>query len=157
MCAENHAILLQTALGAINHLRLQTHAQVVSIASDGEARWGNALMQLTFKHTFCPSLLIYSWISSCVLLDLHVSEDDLVCDEDYKHTAAKWVQNALLCEKGILVYGTWITPPVLRAHLLEAGYKSDHVRAALNPNDKRDVTLAYSLLHCCMTSGHFLL
>ena len=39
-----------------------------------------------------------------------------------------------------------ITPPVLRAHLLEAGYKSDHVWAALNPNDKQDVTLAYSLL-----------
>ena len=134
------------ALDAIQHLRPQTRARVVSIASDGEARRGKALVQLTFKHTLRPSLPIYSWLSACVLLDLHVGKDDLVCDKDYKHTAAKWVRNALLREKGILVYGTWITPPVLRAHLLEAGYKSEHVRAALNPNDKQDVILAYSLL-----------
>ena len=54
--------------------------------------------------------------------------------------------NALLHEKGMLVYGMWITPAVLHAHLLEAGHKSDHVRAALNLNDKQDVTLAYGLL-----------
>ena len=103
-------------------------------------------MQLTFKHTLPPSSPIYSWLSSCALLDLHVGEDDLICDKDYKHTAAKRVCNALLRERGILVYGTWITPPVLHAHLLEAGYKSDHIRSALNPNDKQDVTLAYGLL-----------
>ena len=107
--AEDHAILLQTALDAIQHLRPQTHAQVVSIASDSKARQGKALVQLTFKHTLRPSSPIYSWLSACVLLDLHIGEDDLVCDKDYKHTAAKWVWNALLREKGILVYGTWIT------------------------------------------------
>lgn len=45
-----------------------------------------------------------------------------------------------------MVYGTWITPTVLRSHLLEAGHKSDHIRAVLNPNDKQDVMLAYNLL-----------
>ena len=82
-------MLLQTVLDAINHLRPQTHAQVVSLASDGKARWGKALVQLTFKHTLPPSSPIYSWLSSCALLDLHVGEDDLICDKDYKHTAAK--------------------------------------------------------------------
>ena len=65
-------------------------------------RQGKALVQLTFKHTLRPSSPIYSWLSACVLLDLHVGEDDLVCDKDYKHTAAKWVRNALLREKGIV-------------------------------------------------------
>ncbi|KAH8977971.1 hypothetical protein EDB86DRAFT_3237290 [Lactarius hatsudake] len=145
-CAEDHAVLLQTALDAINHLRPHTHVRVVSIASDGKARQGKALVQLTFKHALSPNSPIYPWLSSCALLDLHVGDDDLICDKDYKHTATKWVHNALLCEKGIFVYGTWITPAVLHTHLLDAGHKSDHVRAALNPNDKQDVALAYSLL-----------
>ncbi|KAH8995049.1 hypothetical protein EDB86DRAFT_2804872 [Lactarius hatsudake] len=145
-CAEDHAVLLQTALDAINHLRPHTHVRVVSIASDGEARRGKALVQLTFKHALSPNSPIYPWLSSCALLDLHVGDDDLICDKDYKHTAAKRVRNALLREKGIFVYGTWITPAVLHTHLLDAGHKSDHVRAALNPNDKQDVALAYSLL-----------
>ena len=102
-------------------------AQVVSITSDSEARRGKALVQLTFKHTLSPSLPIYPWLASCTLLDLHVGDDNLMCDKDYKHTTAKRVRNALLREKGLLVYGTWITPTVLHAHLLEAGHKSNHV------------------------------
>ena len=118
----------------------------MSIASYGEVRWGKALVQLTFKHTLPSSSPIYSWPSFCALLDLHVGEDDLICDKDYKHTAAKRVQNALLHERGILVSGTWITSPVLHTYLLEAGYKSDHIWPAVNPNGKWGVTLAYDLL-----------
>ncbi len=57
----------------------------------------------------------------------------------------KWPCNTLLHEKGILVYGIWITPSILQSHLLNAGHKSDHIQAVLNPNDKQDVTLAYML------------
>jgi hypothetical protein len=45
------------------------------------------------------------------------------------------------------VHGIWITPAILRSHLLEAGYKPQHVHAMLNLNDKQDVLLAYTLLH----------
>lgn len=44
------------------------------------------------------------------------------------------------------MHGTWITPALLRNHLLEAGHKPQHVRAVLNPNDKQDVLLAFTLL-----------
>ncbi|KAH9032479.1 hypothetical protein EDB85DRAFT_2145593 [Lactarius pseudohatsudake] len=64
----------------------------------------------------------------------------------WKHVAAKRPRNALLREKGILVHETWITPALLRSHLLEAGHKPQHVHAVLNPNDKQDVLLAYTLL-----------
>jgi hypothetical protein len=133
-------------LDAINCLRSHANVRVVSIATDGEARRGKALAQLTFKHMLSPSSAIYCWLSSCSLLDLHVGDDDLTCDKDYKHTASKRLRNALLREKGILVYGTWITPAVLRSHLLDAGHKTDHIRAMLNPSDKQDVMLAYMLL-----------
>ncbi|KAH9074356.1 hypothetical protein EDB83DRAFT_2312676 [Lactarius deliciosus] len=144
--AEDHAILIQTALDAITHLRPHTNIRVVCVVTDGEARRGKALAQLMFKRMLSPTSDIYHWLSSCPLLDLHVGDNDLTCDKDCKHTAAKRPRNALLREKGVLVYGTWITPSVLRGHLLDAGHKSDHIQAVLNPNDKQDVTLAYMLL-----------
>ncbi|KAH9021614.1 hypothetical protein EDB85DRAFT_2278387 [Lactarius pseudohatsudake] len=130
--AEDHAKLIQTALNAIKAVNTLSNARVVSIASDGEAKWGKALVLLTFKRKLSPSSPIYPWLSACALLDLHVGDDDITCDKDWKH--------------GILVHGTWITPALLRSHLLEAGHKPQHVHAVLNPNDKQDVLLAYTLL-----------
>ena len=144
--AEDHAVLIQTALNAINQLKTLCNTRVVCIASDGEAKRGKSLIQLTFKHTLSASSPIYPWLSACPLLDLHVGEDEITCDKDWKHAGAKCPRNALLHEKGVLVHGTWITPAVLRSHLLEAGHKLDHIRAVLNPNDKQDVMLAYNLL-----------
>ncbi|KAH9040244.1 hypothetical protein EDB84DRAFT_1647330 [Lactarius hengduanensis] len=144
--AEDHAKLIQTALSAIKAVNTLSNARVVSIASDGEAKRGKALVLLTFKRKLSPSSPIYPWLSACALLDLHVGDDDITCDKDWKHVAAKRPRNALLREKGILVHETWITPALLRSHLLEAGHKPQHVHAVLNPNDKQDVLLAYTLL-----------
>ena len=144
--AEDHAVLIQTALNAINQLKTLCNIHVVCIALDGEAKWGKSLLQLAFKQTLSASSPIYPWLSACPLLDLHVSEDDLTCDKDWKHAGAKHPRNALLCEKGVLVHGTWITHAIIQSHLLEAGYKLDHIWAVLNPNDKQDVMLAYNLL-----------
>ncbi|KAI9433400.1 hypothetical protein H4582DRAFT_1819930 [Lactarius indigo] len=144
--AEDHASLIQTALNAIKDTKALWNARVVSIASDGEAKRGKALVQLTFKRWLSSSSPIYPWLSGCALLDLHVGEDDVTCDKDWKHVAAKRPRNALLREKGLLVHGTWITPMLIQSHLLEAGHKSRHVRAVLNPNDKQDVLLAFTLL-----------
>ncbi|KAH9011001.1 hypothetical protein EDB84DRAFT_1681136 [Lactarius hengduanensis] len=144
--AEDHAILIQTALDAIKLSKALSNARVVSIASDGEAKRGKALVLLTFKQKLSPFSPIYPWLSACALLDLHVGDNDITCDKDWKHVGAKRPRNALLREKGLLVQGTWITPPLLRSHLLEAGHKPQHVRAVLNPNDKQDVLLAYTLL-----------
>jgi hypothetical protein len=137
--AEDHAVLIQTALSAINQLKALANLNtcVVCIASDGEAKRGKSLIQLTFKQMLSTSSPIYPWLSVCALLDLHVGDDEITCDKDWKHAGAKRPRTALLCEKGVLVHGTWITPAVLRSHLLEAGYKSDHIRAVLNPNDKQ--------------------
>lgn len=156
--AEDHATLIQTALDALKGVNALSNARVVSIASDGEARRGKALVLLTFKQMLSPSSPIHPWLSACTLLDLHVGDDDITCDKDWKHVGAKRPRNALLREKGLLVHGTWITPTLLRSHLLEAGHKSQHVHAMLNPNDKQDVLLAYTLLRDvwslpCLTSG----
>ena len=117
------------ALDAINHFTSHTNVniRIVCVATDGEARRGKALAQLTFKSVLSPSSDIHQWLSPCSLLDLHVGDNDLTCDKDCKHTAVKRPCNALLREKGILVHGTWIMPAVLRSHLLNAGHKSEHI------------------------------
>ncbi|KAF8265191.1 hypothetical protein EI94DRAFT_1772435 [Lactarius quietus] len=115
--AEDHLTLIQTALDAIKGVDALQNTRVVSIASDSEAKRGKALVLLTFKQTLSPSLPIYPWLSACTLLDLHVGDDDITCDKDWKHTGAKRPRNALLREKGLLVHGIWITPAVLRSHL----------------------------------------
>ncbi|KAH8987653.1 hypothetical protein EDB92DRAFT_1933085 [Lactarius akahatsu] len=144
--AEDHAKLIQMALSAIKAVNTLSNAQVVSIASDGEVKRGKALVLLTFKRKLSPSSPIYPWLSACALLDLHVGDNDITCNKDWKHVVAKRPRNALLCEKGILVHETWITLALLWSHLLEAGHKPQHVHAVLNPNDKQDVLLAYTLL-----------
>ncbi|KAI9430613.1 hypothetical protein H4582DRAFT_1823847 [Lactarius indigo] len=144
---EDHAVLIQTALNAINRLKALSNTRVVCIASDGRAKQGKALAQLTFKHTLLPTSPIYRWLSACSLLDLCVGDDEMTCDGGWKHAGAKRPRSALLRDKDVLVYGTWITPTVLRSHLLEAGHKSDHIRTVLNHNDKQDVMPACNLLH----------
>ncbi|KAH9072764.1 hypothetical protein EDB83DRAFT_2312940 [Lactarius deliciosus] len=134
--AEDHTKLIQMALNVIKTVNTLSNAWVVSIASDGEVKWGKALVLLTFKQKLSPSLPIYPWLSTCALLDLHVGDDDITCDKDWKHTSSE----------GILVHEMWITPALLRSHLLEAGHKPQHVHTVLNPNDKQDVLLAYTLL-----------
>ncbi|TFY78339.1 hypothetical protein EWM64_g5674 [Hericium alpestre] len=79
------------------------------------------------------------------LMDLHVGDDDITPDKDYKHVF-KRLRNALLREKGILVNGIWITPAIIQAHLRDAGHTNSHIHSVFNPEDKQDVTLAYNLL-----------
>ncbi|KAH9031978.1 hypothetical protein EDB84DRAFT_1588501 [Lactarius hengduanensis] len=143
---EDHAKLIQMALTVIKAMNTLSNAWVISITSDGKAKRGKALVLLTFKRKLSPSSPIYPWLSACALLDLHIGDDDITCDKDWKHATAKQPCNALLHEKGILVHGTWITPALLWSHLLEAGHIPQHVHAVLNLNNKQDVLLAYTLL-----------
>jgi hypothetical protein len=48
--------------------------------------------------------------------------------------------------KGIEILGFCITPAILCSHLEDNGVSSPCLRALLNPNDKQDIVLAYSLL-----------
>ncbi|TFY53533.1 hypothetical protein EVG20_g10072 [Dentipellis fragilis] len=144
--AEEHAELLQTTINAINSRKDLTRARIVSVASDGEARRGKALVQLTFKSPLSPSSPIYYLLGQLPLMDLWVGDDDLTADKDFKHVAFKRVRNALLRDKGVLVSGIYLTPSILRSHLSDAGHSAIHIRSILNASDKQDVQTAYHLL-----------
>ncbi|KAI0258117.1 hypothetical protein BC834DRAFT_836446, partial [Gloeopeniophorella convolvens] len=143
--ARDHVTLLQTTINAVNSQKALTRARIVSLASDGEARRGKALVHLTFKSLLSPTSSIYLSLSTLSLMDLHVGDDDITADKDYKHVVFKRLRNVLLREKGSLVLGVWITPALLRRHLLDSGHTLAHVQSVLNPADKQDVELAYRL------------
>jgi hypothetical protein len=119
--------------------------RTVSIASDGEKRRGAAMAQLTFKKQLEPQSNIFPLLSGLKFMDLHVGDDDLTCDKDWKHLF-KRLRNLLLRERGIVVAGIRITPAILRAHFISEGATADHIRATFNPDDLQDVRIAFDML-----------
>ncbi|KAF6757726.1 hypothetical protein DFP72DRAFT_808703 [Ephemerocybe angulata] len=145
---HEHAInVLQTTLNGVNTCKDQTKLRVVSLASDGEARRGSALVELTFKKKLQEDSPIYPLLAPLPLLDLHVGDDDITCDKDWKHVI-KRIRNLLLRDRGVLIDDFRITPAVIRTHLMsKPGVKEEHVNSVLNPDDLQDVKLAFNLLH----------
>ncbi|KAI0027361.1 hypothetical protein K488DRAFT_61828 [Vararia minispora EC-137] len=80
------------------------------------------------------------------LLDLHVGDDDLTANKDYKHVAFKHMRNTLLCKKGMLILGVYLTPSVLWLHLRDENHSLRHINSVLDVADKQNVELAYRLL-----------
>jgi hypothetical protein len=140
-----HAEVIKTILEAVDSKKYMTHLRVVSVASDGETRRGSSLVMLTFKHKLPAHSVIYSLISPLHFMNLHVGDDDLTCDKDWKHVFKRF-RNLLLRARGIVVQGVRITPAILRSHLQSAGLSTAHLHMLFNPNDKQDVKLAFDML-----------
>lgn len=121
------------------------NARIVSLASDGESRRGAAFVLLTFKKTLPTTSKIYPQLSPLSLLNLHVGDDDLTCDKDWKHVI-KRLRNLLLRDRGVLVDGFRVTPAIIQAHLRSGNSSAEHINAIFNPEDLQDVKLAFDLL-----------
>jgi hypothetical protein len=143
----HHARVIQTILDAANtvNMRKKSSYRTVCIASDGEAKRGDALVILTMSSQLSASSPIYGQLSSLQLMNHLVGPDDITADKDFKHVF-KRQRNLLMCHKGVLIQGFCVTPAILRSHLESNGVPSHRLRSLLNPNDKQDVVLAYSLL-----------
>ncbi|KAG9083015.1 hypothetical protein FS749_006369 [Ceratobasidium sp. UAMH 11750] len=144
--ADAHAKLINTFATACRQ-RIDVHgtARLYCIASDGELRRGAALVEIAMKSHLSPSSSIYPLLSPLPLMNHLVGPDDLTCDKDAKHVF-KRLRNTLLRESGITVFGTQITPSLIRLHLIRSGVPPTRVNFLLDPNDKQDVPLALSLL-----------
>jgi hypothetical protein len=130
--------IIQTTLNGINTQQTKTSIRIASIASDGETRRGSALVSLTFKNILSPSSKIYNHLANLVFMDLHVGDDDITPDKDWKHLF-KRARNLLLRTRGIVISDVRITPTILKTHFQAEGVGADHIRSILNPNDKQDI------------------
>ena len=143
--AKDHTILIQTVLdAAINNQNL-TRLQVISLASDGESHCGKALSNLTYVAPLALSSPIYDQLIHLKLMDYFVGPDDITADKDYKHIF-KQLHNALLHENGCVIHGIHVTRTLISKHLKDSGWTDTHINHILNPTDKQDIVLMYSLL-----------
>ena len=88
---------------------------------------------------------IYALLQPLEFLNLLVGPDDITVDKDFKHII-KRQRNIFMHAKGIEIMGFCITPAILHSQLKYHGISSHHLGSLLNPNDKQDVLLAFSLL-----------
>ena len=145
--SEEHARLIKILLQACNRQKERGNAtyRTICIASDGEAKRGDSLVILTMTSELSVDSPIYALLRPLEFLNLLVGPDDITADKDPKHII-KRQRNVFMRKRGVEVLGFCITPSILRLHLESNGISSHRLRSLLNPNDKQDVVLAYSLL-----------
>ena len=143
----HHARVIQTVLDAANNVNRQKNIpyRTVCIASDGEAKRGDALVILTMSSQLSRGSPIYEQLASLKLMNHLVGPDDITADKDFKHIF-KRQRNLLMRHKGVLIQGFCVTPAILRSHLESNRIPTHRLQYLLNPNDKQDVVLAYTLL-----------
>jgi hypothetical protein len=142
-----HTRLIQTVLTAAENQSRRNKAfyRTVCIASDGEAKRGDALVRLTMGRNLNKDSPIFEYLGHLRFMNLLVGPDDITADKDFKHVF-KRQRNLMMRNKGIFIQGFCITPSILRNHLQSNGVSSARLRSLLNPNDRQDVVLGYSLL-----------
>jgi len=142
---KEHAEIIQTVCDGVNALQDKTKFRIVSIASDGEARQGTSFVLLSFKFQLSKNSPIYPILQPLKYLNLHVGDDDLTCDKDWKHVFKRW-RNLLLRQRGVVVNGFRITPDIIKDQFRSAGLLPDHIRSLFNPEDQQDVKMAFDML-----------
>jgi hypothetical protein len=127
---KEHAHLIRTVLQAgkkyreVNGITYRT----VSIASDGEAKRGGALVEITMRWALRSTSPIYHQLKPLTFLNLLVGEDDITADKDFKHIF-KRQRNLILRNKGFVIEGFCITPqkaPVVWSYSLDAHFRDRH-------------------------------
>jgi hypothetical protein len=82
--AEAHADLLRTTLESVNACKPLTQTCIICLASDGEARQGRVLALLTFWHILSSCSSLHPLLGPLSLMDLHIGDNDLTTNKDYK-------------------------------------------------------------------------
>ncbi|KAG5634895.1 hypothetical protein H0H81_000401 [Sphagnurus paluster] len=142
---EEHAQVIKIIYDGVNSLQPKTKLRITSLASDGETRRGSAFVSLTFKSVLKPESRIYPLLKPLKFLNLHVGDDDLTCDKDWKHVFKRW-RNLLLRQRGVVVNGFRITPDIIRDQFKSEGLSAEHIRSLFNPEDQQDVKMAFDML-----------
>ncbi|KAJ7834961.1 hypothetical protein B0H14DRAFT_3708784 [Mycena olivaceomarginata] len=144
---RQHANLLRKLLEAIQSRKVHGNITYrdVSVGSDGEATRGLALALEFMKHSLAPSSPIYPLLKPLQFMNLQVGPDDITPDKDYRHVI-KALRSLLMRRMGTNILGFEIVPAVIKQHLRDVGLTEERIHALLNPNDRQDVDLTYSLL-----------
>ncbi|KAH9027269.1 hypothetical protein EDB85DRAFT_2074798 [Lactarius pseudohatsudake] len=135
--SEQHARVIKTILEGCHKQKRRNNATYRTR--------GDALVIQTMTSELSARSPIYALLQPLRFLNLLVGPDDITADKDFKHIV-KRQRNVFMRTKGVEILGFCVTPSILRTQLESNGTSTHHLRSLLNPNDKQDVVLAYSLL-----------
>ncbi|KAK0435891.1 hypothetical protein EV421DRAFT_1892501 [Armillaria borealis] len=128
-----HAKIIETFLQASQKSGVRT----ISVASDGEARRGEALIRLTFKHPLPEDSPIFPLLNRLQFMNMEVGDDDLTADKDYKHVIKRF-RNLVLRDAGLVVRSVHIKPSMIRLHLASNGLSTTRINHLFEPEDRQD-------------------
>jgi len=78
-------------------------------------------------------------------MNLLVGNNNITADKDPKHIM-KRCRNLMLRKSSVLIHGTHITPTLLCFHLRASGLSSIQINNLLDPTDRQNVPVCYTLL-----------
>ena len=116
-----------------------------TIASDGESRRGSALSVLTHLRPLDPDSELFALLGNLRLMNMLVGDNNVTADKDPKHVM-KRCRNFTIRKSGVMINGFIITPALLRFHLQANNVPSHRIAYLLNPTDRQDVPLCYTLM-----------
>ena len=143
--AEAHGRLISLVIDACVAETKSIGVSMYCIASDGESRRGASLTALTQSQLLDERSPLYAILGGMRLMNLLVGNNNLTTDKDPKHIM-KRCRNLLLRKSGVLILDTHITPALLRFHLKESGLSSVRIDNLLDPTDRQNVPVCYTLL-----------
>ena len=144
-CCDRHAQLISTVIEACNAEISTIGCPLFAIASDGESRRGSALTTLTHVRPLKADSELIVLLGKLRLMNILVGDNDITADKDPKHVM-KRCRNFVIRKSGVMINGFVITPALLRFHLEANKVPSHRIAYLLNPTDRQDVTLCFTLL-----------
>ncbi|KAF8259666.1 hypothetical protein EI94DRAFT_1773898 [Lactarius quietus] len=124
--SKRHVQLISTVIGACNDKR-------------------SALTALTHVRPLDPDSELFTLLGKLRLMNLLVGDNDITADKDPKHVM-KRCRNFTICKSGVMINGFVVTPALLRFHLQANNVPSHCIAYLLNPTDRQDVPLCYTLM-----------
>ena len=143
--SDSHAELISTVIKACNAEISTIGCPLFAVASDGESRRGAALTTLTHLRLLDPDSQLFALLGNLRLMNLLVGDNDITADKDPKHIM-KRCRNFTIRKSGVMINGFIVTPTLLRFHLQANKVPSHHIAYLLNPTDRQDVPLCFTLM-----------
>ncbi|KAJ7486985.1 hypothetical protein FB451DRAFT_1026796 [Mycena latifolia] len=143
-----HAVnILRPVIAAIKKKSKRNNItyRLLCAASDGESRRGKAFIMEYMQRPLALESPIFPHLSGLEFMNFLVGQDDMTGDKDAKH-GLKCSRNLLMRDAGVEVRDFRITVPIIKEHLRDNGVSPRTINSLLNPNDKQDVILAFSLM-----------
>ncbi|KAN0132253.1 hypothetical protein V8E53_010019 [Lactarius tabidus] len=135
---DRHVELISTVIAACNAEVSMIGCPLFTIASDRESHRGSALTVLTHLQPLDPDSELLSLLRNLCLMNILVSDNNITADKDQKHVM-KHCRN-------FTIHNFIITPVLVCFHLQVNNIPSHQIAYLLNPTDRQDVLLCYTLM-----------